>query len=72
VYPNPATDKITIGNYRGVKSVEICNFSGQVILKRTNLKSPQIEVSELSPGAYTIVKRMHSGDQQIARILIAR
>jgi surface protein len=72
VYPNPAADKITLGNYRDVKSVEFCNSLGHVILKRTNLDGPQIEVSELSPGVYTIVKRMHSGDQQSARILIAK
>lgn len=72
IYPNPASNKVTIGNYREVKSVEFYNSFGQVILTRTNPNGPQIEVSALSPGSYTIVKRMHSGDQQIAKILIAR
>lgn len=52
IYPNPATNQIIINNITEVKSFEIYNANGKVILKADKLISNSIDISNLSSGIY--------------------
>lgn len=55
-FPNPATDSLTFRNVNKVKSIQITNQLGQVVLtKEINLKNGTIDISDLKNGIYTIV-----------------
>jgi hypothetical protein len=55
VYPNPATDKLTIENAGVGTSLEVYDVVGKLML-RTKLESAkeQIDISHLSPGMYLL------------------
>jgi len=52
VYPNPATDILTISGEKTVENFKIMNLTGQVVLQGTNSNS--IDVSTLESGVYVI------------------
>jgi hypothetical protein len=59
VYPNPASDFITIKNPTGFKNhtaIEIYDLSGQMLLKKENLSSRSVamDISILRPGMYLL------------------
>jgi len=54
VYPNPATDFITINNSSNSK-IEIIDISGKIVLSNVNCnKHTQINISEIKSGIYFI------------------
>ena len=61
VYPNPVTDKVTIG-CTGQTEIEISNVQGQ-ILKRVSTKdiSTVVDLSDLSNGIYIIKAKTRTG-----------
>ena len=60
INPNPANDEVTItliGKFEGLCTIEITNALGVIIVTKTlNCKDAvaKIDVSKLTPGAYTI------------------
>ncbi len=52
VFPNPAVNQITISSNSSIKTVNIYNMNGQLMLTKTNLNT--IDVTELSKGIYII------------------
>ncbi len=59
VYPNPATDQITISAAAQPEKVDIYNINGQLQITSTNRKV--IDVSDLPQGVYII--KAHNGNQ---------
>ncbi|PHR49934.1 MAG: hypothetical protein COA32_02030 [Fluviicola sp.] len=58
IYPNPATDKITIEreNPSDYKEIKIYDVNGKIIYTTKSLKNPvQLDVSNWAKGAYSIV-----------------
>ncbi len=53
VYPNPATDKVTIRT-TGTGSLEIVNVVGQVVMTQPATEINEINVSKLAKGVYTV------------------
>jgi hypothetical protein len=68
IYPNPATDRISIilpDTWKtGSKKIEIINASGSVVLQTTTTVSQyDIQVQQLSKGTYFVrVSKEHSGE----------
>ncbi len=60
VYPNPASEKITVRAEQTILNWSISNMSGQQVLKQ-NYFSDQIDVSGLSPGIYMLNITTDSG-----------
>lgn len=59
LYPNPATDQLKVGGLHAEASVMIYDAVGRVVLLQTlSPAQNSIWVSELTPGAYTLV--LHS------------
>lgn len=55
VYPNPATETLSIATLGIIPEIEIYNLLGQKLLKKTNLKSEEkINISSLANGWYLI------------------
>ena len=53
VYPNPATDKVTIKT-TGVGTLEILNTLGQVVIAQPATETNEINLSKLAEGVYTV------------------
>ena len=51
VYPNPATDEITV---KGDGMLEIIDMSGRVVLVRTICGTTQLSLENLPAGVYTL------------------
>ncbi len=55
VYPNPATNVITILSSEELSAITICNSLGEIILQAgSKTTKEQIDISELKPGIYFI------------------
>jgi PKD repeat protein len=73
IYPNPASDKLTI-EFDGSEKVEISiiDMQGRLVLKENNLKSySTLDVSNLSNGVYQL-KFVGTNSYSIQKILIQR
>ncbi|MFY8035323.1 MAG: T9SS type A sorting domain-containing protein, partial [Flexibacteraceae bacterium] len=53
VFPNPATDKVTIKT-SGTGTLEIINTLGQVVFNQPAIETNEINVSKLAKGIYTV------------------
>jgi hypothetical protein len=53
VFPNPATDKVTIKTI-GTGNLEILNTVGQVIITQPSTETNEINISKLAKGVYTV------------------
>jgi len=55
VYPNPATEQLTIGAKGIIQEVVICDLLGkQVLVKSTNAKKTTLPISDLQKGVYIV------------------
>jgi hypothetical protein len=63
IYPNPATDIITIETDEQVTNVELFSSIGQKINVTTNAKQ-QINISDLAAGAYSLIIHTTNGNVQ--------
>ena len=52
VYPNPATNEVTVKNIQGAFSYNIYNVSGKLLRTAANQVSNAINISDLSAGMY--------------------
>lgn len=55
IFPNPATDIITINTEKSIDSLEIVNMLGQTVYRSKNLISKQLDLSFLSEGQYIVL-----------------
>lgn len=68
VYPNPATNALTLNGLKPGSQIEIYNFSGQII-KRLQYNRQQIDVSSFSKGGYFIRSVNSEGEQFIGKFI---
>jgi hypothetical protein len=53
IYPNPATDKVTIISKEEIQAIEVYNQQGQLVMRKDgNSVSNTIDISELRQGIY--------------------
>jgi uncharacterized delta-60 repeat protein len=62
VFPNPATDKVTI-NTNGTGTLEILNTLGQVVITQPATETNEIDVSKLNHGVYIV--RFNGASQKL-------
>jgi hypothetical protein len=77
VFPNPANEKLAIGNGQmAIRNIEIYNVNGRLVFSQQpaarNQKLLEINVSELTPGIYFAVIKNDRGEKAVARFVIAR
>jgi hypothetical protein len=63
IYPNPATDIITIETDEQVINIELFSSIGQKINVTANAKQ-QINISDLAAGAYSLIIHTTNGNVQ--------
>ncbi|RYD51273.1 MAG: T9SS type A sorting domain-containing protein [Sphingobacteriales bacterium] len=72
VYPNPATDLITISHATGQGICEVRNMIGQLVLSATADKAEtqtQLRVAGLAPGMYQVSYRAEGAPVQTAKFV---
>ena len=72
VYPNPATDIVTISDLSeyGVKNIHLFNAEGKIVQTYfTESESVSIHTSTFAPGVY-FIKVMQNGGQETIRLII--
>jgi hypothetical protein len=66
IYPNPASNMVTIESTREITGIKIFNNSGQVVVdEKVNVLSYQIDVAKFEKGVYFI--SLETGDAKILR-----
>ncbi|MBE9460571.1 T9SS type A sorting domain-containing protein [Dyadobacter subterraneus] len=71
IYPNPATESITLGidNLKTVSSLEIFDIKGTRVLKTTKLVSNKINIEKLTAGTYLVKITQTSGAVIVQKIV---
>ncbi len=69
VFPNPASTTINISGSENMKSLQICNITGQVVLQQAQV-GPHINVAHLPDGLYTIIAIGIDGERFTSKVLI--
>jgi surface protein len=72
VFPNPATDKLMIGNHEEVNEISIYNQAGLKVLKRRSISAQGIDVSKLLPGSYTISITLSDGSRYAGKVQVMK
>jgi hypothetical protein len=62
IYPNPATNKVTV-NTNGTGTLEIVNTLGQVVITQPAVGTNEINISKLAKGVYTV--RFNGASQKL-------
>lgn len=71
VYPNPATDVITVSTDQNGGSIELLNAFGQVVYRCTNPVYPMtVNLSDKAAGIYFV--RVITNDQRIAIVKVSK
>jgi len=68
IYPNPASQKITINSSYQIQEINIYNQIGQIVLQKTS-PEPTLDISFLQPGIY-FVKLKALTELSIEKLLI--
>ena len=62
IYPNPATENITIKMNNDIKSLQLINLIGQVIMeKQVNTNEIKVTLSGIEPGLYFLKMKVENG-----------
>jgi hypothetical protein len=71
VYPNPATDVITVLAKKEITQVELINYLNQVVLVNENVdsKSCRLNLGPLPRGIYLLKATSKSGDSGVVRVV---
>jgi len=70
VFPNPATNNITVISTQNINSVQIINFVGQTVYSSVvNKEQTTINTSNLTPGIYFIRVNTEAGAQNVKLII---
>jgi hypothetical protein len=70
VFPNPATNNVTISSTQNINSVQIINFVGQTVYSaNVNGKNTNINTSNLTGGIYFVRVNTEVGSQNVKLII---
>ena len=63
IYPNPATDNLNVVCNKPIKSVQIIDVTGRILIYKDNINTPYstISISQLTTGAYYIIIHYEGG-----------
>jgi len=66
IFPNPATNRVTIKSSHNIKNVQIINFVGQTVYStHVNSNVANLDTSNLSSGIYFVRINTNSGSQTV-------
>ncbi len=69
IYPNPATDKITISGIEDMDcTIEVLDIKGQMMLNKNEIINHEIQLSGFAKGVYFV--RIHNDNLTITRKLV--
>jgi hypothetical protein len=68
VFPNPATDQVTITGVEDFASVQVFNNMGQLVLLQEN-SSQRLNISELSSGIYNLTILDEKGQRYYTKLI---
>lgn len=69
ISPNPAVEFVSIRNWENLRTLSVYNVTGQQVLTFSTVP-PQISVSRLPEGIYTIVGTDVSGERFVTKLLV--
>lgn len=71
VYPNPASDYVTVESGKEIDQVALINYLDQEVLMKENIgsKSTRFEVGSLPAGLYLLRVSTKSGQRGVARVM---
>lgn len=67
IYPNPATDYVTVSSKKKIKEIKLIDISGKTL--KTVINTSQINVSEYHPGMYFMEIILGDNTKQVTKII---
>lgn len=71
-YPNPASDRLYVGNFAKVSSIRIIDMNGRAVMQSQGLKDRGLDTSKLATGIHALEITWRDGSRTVQRILIQR
>jgi hypothetical protein len=68
IYPNPATDNLTIQSAKTITAIQFYNMNGQLVYEEFNLTNNQLNIASLTKGIYMV--KISTDDGVITKKLI--
>lgn len=68
-YPNPVNEVLTIQSQVTIKSVDVYNLMGQVVLKSSTISNGKIDLSALNSGIYLVKATFDGGHTETLKIV---
>ena len=62
VYPNPAQDYFSVSNDEHVKSIDVINSVGQILMSTSHRENEQHSIASLSSGIFVVVLKDENND----------
>ncbi|CAG5073223.1 hypothetical protein DYBT9623_04726 [Dyadobacter sp. CECT 9623] len=72
IYPNPASDRLLIDDYKQIKQIEIYNASGLKLLDNKRVGAHGLDLRSLMPGIHTVKMYFENGHFQTSKLVISR
>jgi hypothetical protein len=72
IYPNPSTGQFTIEYNGGLKTVEMFDVLGRIVLTETDIKEGAIDASSLAPGKYMVRVETETNQVLVQPIVIGQ
>ncbi|WP_084165658.1 T9SS type A sorting domain-containing protein [Dyadobacter crusticola] len=70
--PNPASERLSIGNYQQVNHIEVFNAAGARLLESKRVTAQGLDISHLSPGLHMVKMVLSDGSFQETKLVITR
>ncbi len=71
LYPNPASDFVSIASDSPVASVKVYNTSGELVLEENELND-SFDISQLSNGVYSVMIQTQDANTQVKKLVVCR
>lgn len=75
IYPNPASDLVTIAYAGKINTLKVFNYMGQVVLEfndRESLSSKSFDIHQLNTGNYLFLMELENGEMETAKLNVVK
>lgn len=73
LFPNPATDQVTVCGLRGSETIRVLDIAGRVVLTTTAASGTQsVDLSGFAPSVYFVRVEASGGESRLLRLVVSR
>ncbi len=69
IFPNPSTSQVFIETSLAIKSIQVTNAAGHIVISENGSANGYVDVSNVRPGIYFLHVSFHNGNHKITKLL---